>query len=171
MAPLPGGHLMCVEATTIWREDPRQSKVSYLELARGTDEQVGRLQVLCIEKGASVPLYLDRAWGQGDRQPGPHLFKALSQDPLTEPSSRTSSPRPNKTHTGTNPMHDVVGMAKCNTFEQHLQVALNLCWGQWPLGMAHHLRQVRQHKLESQHKACTMWEHSLQLYHLRKDIP
>lgn len=58
---------MCVEATTIWREDPGQSKVSYLELARGTDEQVGRLQVLCIEKGASVPLYLDRAW---DREIG-----------------------------------------------------------------------------------------------------
>lgn len=31
--PLPGGHLMCVEATTIWREDPGQAKVSYLELA------------------------------------------------------------------------------------------------------------------------------------------
>lgn len=24
-------------------------------------------------------------------------------------------------------MHDVVGVAKCNTFEQHLQVALDLC--------------------------------------------
>lgn len=33
IAPLPGGHLMCVEATTIWREDPGQAKVSYLELA------------------------------------------------------------------------------------------------------------------------------------------
>lgn len=32
-APLPGGHLMCVEATTIRREDPGQAKVSYLELA------------------------------------------------------------------------------------------------------------------------------------------
>lgn len=68
-------------------------------------------------------------------------------------------------------MHNVVGMAKRNTFEQHLQVALDLCWGQGPLGMAHHLCQVRQHKFESQHKARTMWEHSLQLHHLRADIP
>lgn len=33
IAPLPGGYLMCVEATTIWRENPGQAKVSYLELA------------------------------------------------------------------------------------------------------------------------------------------
>lgn len=32
-ASLPGGHLMCVEATTIWREDAGQAKVSNLELA------------------------------------------------------------------------------------------------------------------------------------------
>lgn len=31
-ASLPGGHLMCVEATTIWREDTGQAKVSNLEL-------------------------------------------------------------------------------------------------------------------------------------------
>lgn len=31
--PLPGSHLMRVETTTIWREDPGQAKVGYLELA------------------------------------------------------------------------------------------------------------------------------------------
>lgn len=68
-------------------------------------------------------------------------------------------------------MHNVVGMAECNAFEQHLQVALDLCWGQGPVGMTHHLCQVRQHKLESQHKARTVREHGLQLHHLRADIP
>lgn len=46
---------MRVEAAAIWRKDPGQAKVCYLELARGTDEQVGWFQVLRAPKEASVP--------------------------------------------------------------------------------------------------------------------
>lgn len=46
---------MCVEAAAIWGKDPGQAKICYLELARGTDEQVGRFQVLRAPKEVSVP--------------------------------------------------------------------------------------------------------------------
>lgn len=52
---LPGGHLVRVEAAAIWGKDPGEAKVCYLELARGTDEQVGWFQVLRAPKEASVP--------------------------------------------------------------------------------------------------------------------
>lgn len=36
----------------------------------------------------------------------------------------------------------VFGMAEGNALEQHLQIALDLHLGQWPLGMAQHLSQI-----------------------------
>ena len=67
-------------------------------------------------------------------------------------------------------VHDVILMAKGDSFKQHQHVALHLRFSQWLLSFSNHFRQVGQHVLEDEHETRAVWEDISQTHNLARNI-